>query len=418
VEHRTDLPSTLIEQRDGETDEERDQLTHDSIKDGEDEAVADTGLEDSPRSKSTTKTTRFRVLFVLFAALAVAAVSMTAYFTWPPDAAGPVANTLTVPASALNFGDVGVRNDFQWTIPVHNTSSEEIAVTAFQSSCACTSAEPEALVIPAGQTREVLLTLDLTTRSSEKAALPIRTFEVSLVPRTTPPVQRSPWIISGRILQPYYLTPTHLVFAGSERVVRGMPAPNKYLRVKSHQKLRQLSAECDEAIGSVRCVPGDEGSLEFRIDFTPNNTMPYGLFEGKIILTGIAMDGARFPGLSVPVAGRVVTDVECIPSTVEFGIQEVGTTVIETILLQSQSEALFEIVSDDAASDVIAIRRVSKEANAIRHEVEIRVQVNHAGHHQSVLNVRVRMPGGEIEQIPIPFNFYGHLASHGKGERR
>src|SRR5262249_52816263 len=78
---------------------------------------------------------------------------------------GPDSTGLWVSPERLNFGEVWEAEQFRWVLPVTNGSGEDIEIVNFATSCNCLSVEPRAVVIPAGQTVEVNLVLNLTGKS-------------------------------------------------------------------------------------------------------------------------------------------------------------------------------------------------------------------------------------------------------------
>src|ERR1022692_2800795 len=89
---------------------------------------------------------------------------------------------LAVAPASLDFGLAWEDSSFHWPLPVENRTGEDVEITQFVPSCSCTSVQPDSLLIPAGQTRETTLTLDLTEEKLGSHDL-TRDFEVRISPR-------------------------------------------------------------------------------------------------------------------------------------------------------------------------------------------------------------------------------------------
>lgn len=111
---------------------------------------------------------------------------------------------LVVAPERLDFGEAWEDSQFKWVLPILNAGSHEVEIQDFGSSCTCSAIEPQSLVIPAGQAREVCLTLDLTADPlKERAKQPAqewRDFPVTLAPRLRDDRgSRTWWTIKGRV---------------------------------------------------------------------------------------------------------------------------------------------------------------------------------------------------------------------------
>src|SRR6266849_4991614 len=69
---------------------------------------------------------------------------------------------LSVKRSALDFGEPWEEKNFVWKLPIQNVTNRDIRVHDFALSCGCLEIEPKSLTIPAQETREVALKVDLT----------------------------------------------------------------------------------------------------------------------------------------------------------------------------------------------------------------------------------------------------------------
>lgn len=90
---------------------------------------------------------------------------------------------LVVADADLHFGEPWAQRGFQWTLPVRNVSAFDVEVLEWEPSCgACTNVAPPSLVVAAGETRDVTVTLDLTKRRAVEGDAASYPFAVALRP--------------------------------------------------------------------------------------------------------------------------------------------------------------------------------------------------------------------------------------------
>ena len=133
--------------------------------------------------------TRRRAILLAALVLALCAnaaiQNITAYrsddsaFPWDSE---PANAGLAVAPDRLDFGEVWEDSRFAWTLPLENRRNEDLSIEDISASCTCVSVEPRAFVIPARQTRQVKLALDLTASRSKLADSEWREFEVMIRP--------------------------------------------------------------------------------------------------------------------------------------------------------------------------------------------------------------------------------------------
>ncbi|MCH8045203.1 MAG: DUF1573 domain-containing protein, partial [Planctomycetes bacterium] len=162
---------------------------------------------------------------VLLLCLFVSATGLGIYWGQTHIVAGIENGFLEVDPEHLDFGEVWVQDKFQWTLPITNTSSEPVEVLEFRSSCNCLSIEPKTLVLAPGETSDVHLTLDLTTRNPEQAAKASRRFSVRIAPIITGGLaQYTGWEIQGQVRSVFTVVPLPIEFG--RELVRGTPFPS------------------------------------------------------------------------------------------------------------------------------------------------------------------------------------------------
>lgn len=118
-------------------------------------------------------TIRLLIAGTALALVGVGAVRMNEFVEPPSTPQAVVINGLAVAAEHLNFGEAWENLYFEWLLPIENRHNQDVQIERLYLSCTCLKADPSELVIPAGRTREVRLTLDLTARERQTLPPPI-----------------------------------------------------------------------------------------------------------------------------------------------------------------------------------------------------------------------------------------------------
>ena len=293
------------------------------------------------------------VLLVL-AGLAGYAVRGTRVFWDKPE------QVLVVDVEHLDFGEVWVRHDFHWTLPIRNTSSRDIRIASMITSCGCTSVEPESIVVPARSEVPVELSLDLRPSNSAPSAQLRRPFSVRVMARTdSPSTSSAQWRIEGVVRTPIAFSPSVVDFEQS--LVEGMPFDARTVRVGCNEPVERLVVDCDPNLAVVDCTRLAESDSErFAIRVLPADDLPVGDHEFDVSVQAILADGTSTPTILLPVRARILDDIRVLPELSHLGVLEVGSEVEETLRLESRRGAAFSVESAKPDSDKVTIARLER----------------------------------------------------------
>src|SRR5262249_46331017 len=130
------------------------------------------------------------------------------------------AGDVFIPESDRDFGEGWEQQEFQLTLPVINSTHEEIRIASIDSSCGCLSLSPLFLVVPAMGSAQIEIKLDLRFNPAETPEP--REVVVQLAPHFEGSKQPPPvWTVKGRVRSPVRLK-KRFAFLGD--IVRGQPA--------------------------------------------------------------------------------------------------------------------------------------------------------------------------------------------------
>jgi hypothetical protein len=267
----------------------------------------------------------------------------------PPQSELPSAD-LQVPPDRLYFGEVWETNQFAWVLPIENRGSHAITITGFSFSCACSKITPDSLSIPAGQTREVRLTIDLRAKQLKGDQRPTRGFEVAISPRLSPqdakPIQ---WVIKGNVRVPLLLESEVLDLGRCS--VFAEPLPKRTMSITSTVPLADLSVRGLPADFAATVAQQPDSKSKYTLTVTTVKKRPPGLHQFQLELIPKLSSGEQLPAQKLPVELRLVSDIQASPPDVTFGAKALGETAVDTITLQSLTHRQFKVTTVQAKGE-------------------------------------------------------------------
>ena len=355
------------------------------------------------RAKSTTAQK------ALLAVLGVALLGVGAAGFWSGAASsnrqpGPL---LTVDSASLDFGEVWVQDDFQWTLPIHNPTNRDVRVVGFKTSCGCTSVEPDSFTVPAQGIYRARLHLNLTSKIPERAAMPTRDFDVQIAVAVAGARKSSNfWTVRGKIKSPCSVSVSAMTFGGAESLIMGADPPTKRVFVTTHQKDQIVSVSCDPEYGQAHVAPSGAEAGSYELAFTPNSDLPVGHFGFSLEIHACEPNGTNIATISLPVRGAVLYDIQTEPSAIRWGVKRVGEAVDETLVLQSRSGRPFRV--EEVAVESTSIRTSPyRSDSASAHLFRVSAKIDQTGSHKKLLRFRVSSEANDEMLIAVPISYYG-----------
>jgi hypothetical protein len=310
---------------------------------------------------------------------------------------------LVVPDAALNFGETWEDKAFRWELPIENTTSVDVEVVRFMTSCSCIAVQPEAFVIPAHGTKKVELRIDLTRRSDSEKEAAERASDIRIAPVLRSSGLQQGWTVRGRVRSEFMLSQRSIDFSA----VRGNAFPSKVVEITPLRELDDLKVKCDPDSLLVKIVRLSSAPTKFQLHMSPRDNLPDGYFHSRAQLIAVRK-GSESPGLLLPVQGNVMSDVLVVPARVAFGVKALGQEREQTIVVQSRNGRPYEILaySVDSADMILAPRR-----QAAMDGVQIfslRVYVSKKGDQHQVVRFTVL---SEVSTKPffidLPVSYFG-----------
>jgi hypothetical protein len=313
---------------------------------------------------------------------------------------------LIVDEAHLDFGTVWEDTQFNWTLPITNTTDEDILIDHFASSCVCLFAHNKSLLVPGHATREVAITVDFRRAFSREAISDVWPFEVRVAPLLAQRVSVRPptWTLRGTVCRLIDFSPP-LVDLG--RIVTGAQASQSHnVVISTHSPVRTIKASCDSTLASVS-VTSSSVPNQFVLTITPQTTLPVGRVELETTLQIFPLDGKQVPHISFFSLATVVTDVQATPASVLFGTRQLGYIGEETVIFSSASDQLLELQSveyDRGDLEIQPLRIDDRTRLAFR----IRQKITRLGKLTTTAIFTFRSPATQtVATIPVDITYRG-----------
>ena len=332
-----------------------------------------------------------------------------------PDSGGEhVIDGLSVPADALNLGDLWEEKDFICELPVRNGTSRDIRVADFAVSCGCFTIEPHSFNIGPGEIRGIRLQFDWSRRRSSELGQAERPFAYEITPLLAKgELPRAPgWKVHG-VVRSRITSAALNVHFGDAPIVGQAPVTRKVL-VTAHIPVRKVIATAEPPVLAVRVDPAPGAFGRYEVTMSPLAHLPPGDFQSLVKIDIVTPHGERLRGTELPVAGSVRPEVRLLPARLLLPPQAVGTTATGVVVVQApvgaevavdqietdSPDLRVELGPDDVTSGAKTFRvslRISQPGEQTR---QARFALRKSGVEKSVLSVDVSGYGQEVRESP------------------
>jgi hypothetical protein len=274
------------------------------------------------------------------------------YYLGSAERAKPKTADLSVPPELLSLGNVWESEEFALTLPVSNTGVTPLEISDFSSSCFCLKVEPRSFRLEPGATRNVQLTIDLSTQLDNPD------FAVNLAAILSPASQyeskRGPsWTIRGRIDRAIKIHGPDLYFGRISEFAQ--PFEPKEMSIEAIANLEGLVVESKPS-GFAAGLRANQGSpRRFDLVVEQKANLPTGPFDSEVRLKPILKNGVSVPCRRVRLRGYVVPDLEISPSAIQVGGRQVGEAIEETVTVRSLTNRAFTSVTLETSGEGLTV---------------------------------------------------------------
>ena len=315
------------------------------------------------------------------------------------DANAPPAG-LAIARKHLDFGETWENPRFEWTLPIENRREQDVRIRDFTFSCTCLSTEPRSLVIPAGETRDVKLTLDLVDREVKGRPQEGRDFKVTIWPRLDGESSRSgSWTIAGRVRTAIYFDKPVLDLGRHSELAQ--PLPLQKVKVMSLIPLKGIMSKTDSQVleVSTSAVPADP--CRFELVVSPKK-LPVGQVGLEVVIVPQLSDGQELPGIPLKISGWLVSDFQASPPAVVLGSRQIGELAEERVSLYSLTGRSFDITDVSVNGEGLAAGLLLTQEPTYLLKQEILKQ----GHQRTRVLFRLKTANGNAD-VEVPVSYLG-----------
>lgn len=315
-----------------------------------------------------------------------------------------VGASLVPDTARLDFETVWEQPAFAWTLPITNVSSRTTQIWGIDGSCRCTSVAPRELEIPAGEMRELQLTMDLTLGEWAEGQT-ARPFSVSLFPKLADQLQNQPvWTLRGQVRRnPISVSQERIDFGND--LVANRPCPPQKLRVELTEEcsLQSLRAECrppEMGVATLRPLEDHPSGYELVVQSVSRSPGPF-LFSVRLEVEAGSPSVDR-PFRDILATGTLQHDLGAEPAQLVFGARPVSSHATEFLVLSSRLGRPFRvegIVATDPALSVTVLPKYALEPGG--NVYEVRQDFVEVGRQTGSIQFDLRYEDGAREQFPV-----------------
>lgn len=302
----------------------------------------------------------------------------------------------------LELGDIWERESLSAVLQVRNAGKVECELVDLRASCACVSVEPKRLSIPPGAEREIRLELDVTpkghedrTRDERSISLPIWGNELSADGSS----RERYWVVQGRVKRVFRGSPAA---AFDRRSERSQPLPPVVVPLVTSLDLESIRV-VESAHFSASVQPMMEHG-KWNLSVVPSKELKTGVYEDRIVLEPKLRGGPNVPSFTIPVALRLVDDIEAIPEVIQTGNRLAGTVSITRVELRSLTGSPFVLLEAHALGAGLTILPVEGQERFL--DVEHRVQT---GASDGSVCFTVKQDTGVTRDVILKVTGYGFM---------
>lgn len=291
----------------------------------------------------------------LHATLAAAALATVAAY-WltsrPEPARAARRGPLVVDAAALDFGEVLESASFRREVPIRNVSERALDVR-MSKSCDCAGVEPAQFRLGPGETKKVVVTLDLLHNKALAGGISPRPYRAHLAAAYGERGHESVAIeMTGTVRSVLTIWLPNLHF--SRDLLEGEDGHEESVSVKPALPLSWLVVK--------RCPPYLAARLEtvkdgYALHVKVKAGMPRGKFSSSIRLEAADSKGTVLPEQPLGVSGTVTGPFVCFPAESALGVRRVGSSADEVVRIVSRRGGTFRLkaIKASEATGVFAL---------------------------------------------------------------
>jgi hypothetical protein len=312
--------------------------------------------------------------------------------------------SLRCPADHLTFGTVWESDKFAWTLPIKNHDDQDLHITGFANTCTCVSITPRALTVPAGETREVRVELDLRAGKDARFDLSPFPFVAEVVPLVgIDQVAGARWELRGEVRPAVRVEKVLLEFG--QRSERAKTWEPKRVKVIVADGFTVAAISPHSCFGARLEPPGKEPG-RYDLVVVPRGVTPIDSYSFDVLLTPKSSAGEELTPQRLAVRASVVGDVQASVRQVLFGARSVGEQAEETLTLSSLTGQAFELTNVEASLRGLHVKAAS-DSSATERLYHFQLTALVVGEQRGEVTFQYRLADGHSAKLTLPVMYLG-----------
>lgn len=301
---------------------------------------------------------------------------------------------LSIEPKTLDVGEIWETKEYVHRLSVRNETGSPIKFSLI-ASCNCTSISPRVLTIPASQSEQIELKIDLTHRLPGEMGWARRDFGLQLTPVFEERhISRHGWILHGVIKSRITLNEDFLQFGESQ--IYGQRPPTRRLVAKVHVPTERLEIRTDEKVVVVQMHRISQN--EFELDVSPSANLSPGQFRTDLSIDLVTPSHERLDGIILPVAGTVQPEVRLLSACVFLGSHRIGASANAIVVLQTPPGVAAVVDRVESDSEALAAAPTKVDGLNSGRAFLISQKITNRGEHSGNLRFLVRR---DSEQLSV-----------------
>jgi hypothetical protein len=360
---------------------------------------------------------------ILRIALLAATVGLAVAGTWryrsdlsSRSAGGQQATGLYVDPHVLDVGEVWEDSHLSRVLRIENRSGKDVSIERFYHSCDCTEIEPGSLVVPAGESREIRLTIDLMRQRIGGAAngegvQEFATTIAAVVPGSGNEKASEEWLVRGRVKMAVQFEQPVVDFGTHSE--REQPLPAKRTPVKTFTDLEALSVHGNPAGFPVRVTRRRDDPSRFDLEIVPKADLPVGEHRFDLLVEPIREGGKPLPAKKLPVKAWLAPDLQASPPEIVLGAVPIGESREATFTIGSLTGQAFAVEGWSCRSDRVAVQAEAAPTGIPTYRVKW-LRVSAVGEQRADIQFRTTVGGKAGRAVTVPVTCWGIAACAAK----
>jgi hypothetical protein len=331
---------------------------------------------------------------------------------------------LFIAPNDLDFGRVWEDRAFERDIHVQNQYGYPLTTIELAASCDCTRVEPLSLSLGAGGNATIHVVVDLARARARQRRPPVTAPGEGRSPGERPPeveyqvaaeigarckgvhggwLPVQTWALTGNSRMAMSIEPDAVSFGDS--LVEGQAFPSRVVQLHAYVPLARVAAKTDSDVVDVELRGSADDGTDRQIVIRPKAGLGAGTHRCEVLIGGETPNGESLPQRRFPVELQVLGDVAATPTAINFGAYPRGSTVAETLVIQTRSGAAIDVECLDLDSPGTRVETVRSDPSF--KQFRVNQEVTDVGEHKGTLRFLVRRHGEGEVAIPIAVRYLG-----------